>query len=482
MQSKKKRKMHNIIARNNEIETLNRKYNSGKAEFVIIYGRRRIGKTYLVNNVFADRFTFTYVGARKQKPKIQLRRFASQLKAYSGSPYAPVLENWEEAFNELRTLIERRPKEERKVIFFDEMPWIDTPRSAFVEALEYFWNAWAAQRSDILFIACGSATSWMVNKLIKNKGGLHNRITEQIYLRPFRLGECEEYLRQMGCEWDRYTMLQCYMTMGGVPYYMSLLNPSQSLAQNIDRLFFAKNAPMSEEFDELFNALFPQADKYVAVMKALAGTKEGMLRADIIEKTGQSGGPLTKVLDNLERCDFIEKYARFNSAVRNTLYRISDPYTLFYFKFLEGKNTKDEHWWTNNLHSHSVEAWEGFSFESICMLHLEQIKRKLGINGISTSTSSWRTTGDEEKKGTQVDLVIDRADRVINLCEIKFSEAPYSISKDYEEKLRSRMALFKSTTGTRKSLVTTMITTYGVLRGMHSSIVQSEVTMDALFK
>lgn len=474
--------MHNIIARNNEIETLNRKYNSGKAEFVIIYGRRRIGKTYLVNNVFADRFTFTYVGARKQKPKIQLRRFASQLKAYSGSPYAPVLENWEEAFNELRTLIERRPKEERKVIFFDEMPWIDTPRSAFVEALEYFWNAWAAQRSDILFIACGSATSWMVNKLIKNKGGLHNRITEQIYLRPFRLGECEEYLRQMGCEWDRYTMLQCYMTMGGVPYYMSLLNPSQSLAQNIDRLFFAKNAPMSEEFDELFNALFPQADKYVAVMKALAGTKEGMLRADIIEKTGQSGGPLTKVLDNLERCDFIEKYARFNSAVRNTLYRISDPYTLFYFKFLEGKNTKDEHWWTNNLHSHSVEAWEGFSFESICMLHLEQIKRKLGINGISTSTSSWRTTGDEEKKGTQVDLVIDRADRVINLCEIKFSEAPYSISKDYEEKLRCRMSLFKSATGTRKSLVTTMITTYGVLRGMHSSIVQSEVTMDALFE
>lgn len=474
--------MHNIIARNNEIETLNRKYNSGKAEFVIIYGRRRIGKTYLVNNVFADRFTFTYVGARKQKPKIQLQRFAAQLKAYSGSPYAPVLENWEEAFNELRTLIERRPKEERKVIFFDEMPWIDTPRSSFVEALEYFWNAWAAQRSDILFIACGSATSWMVNKLIKNKGGLHNRITEQIYLRPFRLGECEEYLRQMGCEWDRYTVLQCYMAMGGVPYYMSLLNPSQSMAQNIDRLFFAKNAPMSEEFDELFNALFPQADKYVAVMKALAGTKEGMLRADIIEKTGQSGGQLTKVLDNLERCDFIEKYARFNSVVRNTLYRISDPYTLFYFKFLEGKNTKDEHWWTNNLHSHSVEAWEGFSFESICMLHLEQIKRKLGINGISTSTSTWRTTGDEEKKGTQVDLVIDRADRVINLCEIKFSEAPYSISKDYEEKLRSRMALFKSATGTRKSLVTTMITTYGVLRGIHSSIVQSEVTMDALFE
>ena len=248
--------MNKIVARKSEIETLERKYHSNKSEFVIVYGRRRIGKTFLVNKVFEDRFTFTYVGARKQKPNIQLQRFAQQLKSFSNSAYAPNLTNWEEAFNELRNLIERKPKEVRKIIFFDEMPWIDSPHSKFVDALEYFWNAWAAQRTDILFIACGSATSWMVNKLIKNKGGLHNRITEQIYLRPFRLGECEEYLHENGCLWDRYTILQCYMAMGGVPYYMSLLNPEQILAQNIDRLFFAKNAPMREEFDELFNALF----------------------------------------------------------------------------------------------------------------------------------------------------------------------------------------------------------------------------------
>ena len=473
--------MNKIIARSGEIETLERKYNSGKSEFVIVYGRRRIGKTFLVNNVFDDRFTFTYVGARKQKPEKQLQRFAAQLKLYSGSPYAPVLHNWEDAFNELRVLIESKPKNERKVIFFDEMPWIDTPRSSFVEALEYFWNAWAAQRNDILFIACGSATSWMVNKLIKNKGGLHNRITEQLYLRPFRLGECEEYLHEIGCEWDRYTVMQCYMAMGGVPYYMSLLNPAQSLAQNIDKLFFTKNAPMCEEFDELFNALFSNADRYIAVMKALSGTKEGLLRSDIIEKTGLTGGTLSRMLENLERCDFIESYAQYKSSVRNTLYRICDPYTLFFFKFIDGKNAKDEHWWTNNIHSHSVEAWEGFSFETICMLHLEQIKQKLGISGISTSTSTWRLLGGEKSKGTQIDLVIDRADRVINICEMKFSEAPYTISKEYETKLRERMAIFKESTRTRKSLVTTMVTTYGVLRGAHSGVAQSEVTMDDLF-
>lgn len=471
-----------IVARHQEIEMLERKFRSTQSEFVIVYGRRRIGKTFLVNNVFSDRFTFTYVGARKQKSEKQLQRFAAQLKLFSGSAYAPALGSWEDAFNELRILIDRKPRNERKVIFFDEMPWIDTARSSFVEALEYFWNAWAAQRDDILFIACGSATSWMVNKLVKNKGGLHNRITEQIYLRPFRLGECEEYLKEHGCIWDRYTILQCYMAMGGVPFYMSLLNSGQSLAQNMDRLFFSKNAPMREEYEELFNALFSQADKYIAVMNALSNSKEGLLRAEIIEKTKLSGGGLTKVLENLERCDFIESYARFKSSVRNTLYRICDPYTLFYFKFLHHKNTKDEHWWTNNMHSHSVESWQGFSFETICMIHLEQIKQKLGISGIATTASCWRKIGNSDSKGAQIDLVIERADRVVNLCEMKFSEGPYVITKDYEEKLRNKIAIFREDSKTRKSLVLTMVSSYGILQGLHSGVVQNEVVMDDLFR
>ncbi|MBQ6227365.1 MAG: ATP-binding protein [Prevotella sp.] len=474
--------MTSIIGRKEEIKILERKYNSKKSEFVIVYGRRRIGKTFLVNELFSERFTFSFVGARKQKAKTQLQRFATQLKLYSGSRYTPMLRNWEEAFDELRTLIESKPDNERKVIFFDEMPWIDTPRSSFIDALEYFWNAWAAQRSDILFIACGSATSWMVNRLVKNKGGLHNRITEQVYLRPFRLGECEEYLHDNGCYWDRYTIMQCFMAMGGVPYYLGLLNPEQSLAQNIDRLFFSKNAPMQEEFDELFNALFIHADKYITVMKSLSAQRKGLLRSEIIEKTKLSGGELTRILENLTRCDFVETYNQYKSSVRNTLYRVSDPYTLFYYKFLATNNSKDNHWWTNNMNTHSVEAWEGFSFEMVCRIHLEQIKMKLGISGISTETSTWRKIGEGPEKGAQIDLVIDRSDRVINLCEMKFSETPFTITKDYEEKLRLRMAIFKESTKTRKSVVNTMVTTYGVLPGKHSSIIHSEVILDDLFK
>lgn len=469
-----------LIARNREIKELGRVYESKRSEFVIVYGRRRIGKTFLVNQVFQDRFTFTYVGARKQPQRVQLQRFARQLQEFSGSPYCPALSSWEDAFEELKALIKMRPAEERKVIFFDEMPWIDTPRSSFVDALEYFWNAWAAQRTDILFIACGSATSWMVNKLVKNQGGLHNRITAQIYLRPFNLGECEMFLHEYGCRWDRYTILQCYMALGGVPFYLSLLNPSESLVQNIDRLFFQKNAAMKEEFGELFSSLFSQADKYIEVVMALAGKREGMLRAEIIEKTHLSGGGLTKILENLERCDFIETYSKFMSSVRNTVYRISDPYTLFYFKFVHNNNSKDERYWSSNMNTPMVRSWQGFSFETVCLSHLAQIKKALGISGISTNSCSWRKQGGEND-GAQIDLLIDRSDRVINVCEMKFSEKPYSITKAYADNLRMKMAVFTDTTRIRKSLALTMVTTYGILPGINTGIVQNEVIMDELF-
>ena len=470
-----------LIARKKEIAELERLYKSSNSEFVIIYGRRRIGKTFLVNQLFQDRFTFAYVGARNQSPRVQLQRFARQLQEFSGSPFIPSLANWEEAFEQLKVLIKTKPARERKVIFFDEMPWIDTPRSSFVDALEYFWNSWAAQRQDILFIACGSATSWMVDKLIKNQGGLHNRITAQIYLRPFNLGECEEFLHEHGCRWDRYTILQCYMALGGVPFYLGLLSSRESLTQNLDRLFFQKNAAMKEEFDELFNALFSHADKYIDVVKKLASKREGMLRSELIELTKLSGGGLSKVLDNLERCDFIERYSKYKSSIRNTIYRISDPYILFYFKFIQNNNSKDEHYWSSNMNTPSVKAWQGFSFEAVCLSHLSQLKKSLGLTVVATNSCSWRKQGGEED-GAQIDLLIERSDRMINICELKFSEKPYSITKAYADNLRKIMAIFAESTHTSKSLVLTMVTTYGVLPGIHSGIVQNEVTMDALFE
>lgn len=465
-----------MIGRSKEIAEFQQCYNSNRSEFVIVYGRRRVGKTYLVTELYANEFAFSFVGGHNLSKQIQLNNFAHALQVQTKSAYPPALNNWFEAFNHLQDYLQTLPAGKRKVVFIDEMPWIDTPRSEFVAALENFWNGWAAQQKDILFIASGSATSWMADKLLENQGGLHNRITHKIYLRPFNLHEVEEYLESVGCQWDRYQILQCYMIMGGIPFYLSLLNPQWSLVQNIDELFFCANAAFRDEFSELYGALFTHSDKYVSIVRALFKKKEGLTRSEIAEQTHLQGSTLTKMLDNLSKCDFILPYAHYGRNVKNTIYRLTDFYTLFYLRFIENDFSKDENRWSHLMHTAQVNVWQGITFELIGLLHLQQIKNKLGISGVLTSATSWRGSG------AQIDLLIDRDDRIVNLCEMKFCQTPYIITADYAEKLRTKMAIFKEATNCKKGLVNTLITTYGVLPNKHSGVVQAEVTMDDLFE
>ena len=473
-----------IIGREQEMAALQRSMDSDRSEFVIVYGRRRVGKTFLVDNFFHYEYDFSFVGGhRLSKPK-QLRNFAKAMKKYAHLLQQPKYASWDDAFDALEEYIEGLPEEKRKIIFIDEMPWIDTPQSEFIDALETFWNGWAARRQDIVFVASGSSTSWMVDKLVENQGGLHGRITNNIYVRPFTLHEAEKYMQSRGARWDKYQLLQTYMIIGGVPFYYSLLNVKESLVQNINRLFFRKNGELRTEFDELYSALFTNTEKYTSVVKLLNGKRDGLTREEIEKLTGMDKSILSIVLKNLERSDFILRYSQFGNKTKGAIYRLVDFYTLFYYRFIDGFNAQDEEWWSHNYLSPAVEAWQGSSFELVCLLHLNQIKRKLGISGISTSASSWRyvPSKEENTKGTQIDLLIDRGDRVINLCEMKFSVNPYRITDAYEETLRNRMSIFQAQTGTNKTLVTTFVTTFGVADGLHRSIVNSEVTMDDLFE
>ena len=472
-----------LISRKKECEDLQRCLDSDRSEFVIISGRRRIGKTYLIDKFFNYKYDFTFVGEHKTSATIQIKNFMRALHRQS-KKRQPKAETWYDAFNALEDYLETLPSDRKKVIFIDEMPWMDTQRSNFVSALENFWNGWCNRRTDIMLIATGSATSWMADKIVGNQGGLHARVTCNLHLPPFNLHETEEYLRQRNCQWDRYQILQCYMILGGVPYYLSLLNMSDSLVQNIDRLFFTEGALLRNEFDELYNALFANADTYISVVKLLSENKSGMLREDIAKATGLEGAFLSKILKNLERCDFITRLSQYGQKVRNNIFRLTDFSTLSYYKFNENNNTKDDRWWSNNMSSRSVSAWMGLSFELVCLNHHKQIKGALGIAGVGTAISTWRSTADPEKgiPGFQIDLIIERADRIIHLCEMKFSTDQYGITDSYEKKLRERMGLFRMATKNKKSLVITFVTTYGVVGGKHKSIVHSEVTMDDLFQ
>lgn len=454
---------------------------SERSEFVVVYGRRRIGKTFLVRRFFKDNYAFSFVGKHEMRREQQLAEFAKELMRYSHSTFVPQLKNWTEAFDALQRLLETYGIPDKKVVFFDEMPWMDTPKSDFVSALENFWNGWANMRDDIVLVACGSATSWMVDKLLHNQGGLFNRITQKIYLRPFKLSEMEQYLDEKHFGWNRYQIAQCYMILGGIPFYLTLLNPKLSLLSNIDELFFADaHAMLRTEYNELYSTLFKRPDNYLAVIRMLTERKEGFTRKEISEKTKLGGAALSKILSDLEQCDFIFSYARYGNAKNNAIYRIKDFYTLFYYKYVNGIDTKDSLRWTHLSSTPQVSSWQGFSFELLCLLHLDEIKKALGIDRILNDASAWRSRQPEQN--TQIDLVIERADHNINLCEMKFSSGMYAIDKGYEQKLRERMSIFLAETMTRCSTRITMVTTYGVLQNKHSGIVNDEVLLDDLFE
>lgn len=473
--------MDRLIGRQSEQALLQECLASGRSEFVVVYGRRRIGKTFLVRRFFKDKYAFSFVGMHNADKELQLAEFAKALQRYSQLPLAPTLKNWTDAFHCLQKMLEAVKDKGKKVIFLDEMPWMETPKSDFVSALENFWNGWAAMRDDIMLVACGSATSWMVDKLLHNQGGLFNRITCKIYLRPFLLREVEEYLDSKGFNWNRYQIAQAYMILGGVPFYLSLLNPRQSLLANIDELFFSGHqAMLSAEYNELYATLFKRPENYLMVIKVLAERKEGFSRQELAERTKLSGAALTKVLSDLELCDFILVYARFGNKKNNAIYRIKDFYTLFYYKYVEGQNTQDPLRWTHLSSSQQVVSWQGFSFELLCLLHLEQIKKTLGIDRILNDSSAWRSR--QSDRNTQIDLVINRADHNINLCEMKFANGLYAIDKSYEQKLLERMSIFRAETKTRCSTRLTMVTTYGVLKNKHSGLVDDEIVLDDLFQ
>lgn len=473
--------MDKLIGRKLEQAKLQACMESERSEFVVVYGRRRIGKTFLVRRFFKDNYAFSFVGKHEMRREQQLVEFAKELMCYSHSTFVPQLKNWTEAFDALQRLLETYNIPGKKVVFFDEMPWMDTPKSDFVSALENFWNGWANMRDDIVLVACGSATSWMVDKLLHNQGGLFNRITQKIYLRPFKLSEMEQYLDEKHFGWNRYQIAQCYMILGGIPFYLTLLNPKLSLLSNIDELFFADaHAMLRTEYNELYSTLFKRPDNYLAVIRMLTERKEGFTRKEINEKTKLGGAALSKILSDLEQCDFIFSYARYGNAKNNAIYRIKDFYTLFYYKYVNGIDTKDSLRWTHLSSTPQVSSWQGFSFELLCLLHLDEIKKALGIDRILNDASAWRSRQPEQN--TQIDLVIERADHNINLCEMKFSSGMYAIDKGYEQKLRERMSIFLAETMTRCSTRITMVTTYGVLQNKHSGIVNDEVLLDDLFE
>ena len=469
-----------IIGRERERQILRRLEDSKKPEFVAVYGRRRVGKTFLISQHFGNKFAFSVTGVSGGKMKDQLRAFhAAIMKHYRAD--IPVPADWFQAFAILEERIERDVTSHKKVMFIDEMPWLDTPRSGFISALEHFWNAFASRRNDILLVVCGSAASWIINKLIDNYGGLHNRVTETIVVEPYLLSDCEKFYRDRGIAMNRQQIAEAYMILGGIPYYMDAMEKMFGLHQNIDLLLFEKNAKLGNEFERLYHSLFRNAGNHIRIAEALSKNDSGMTRRELSERSGISdGGGLTKILDEMEACGLLGRSFDYKKKRNGDYYKLIDFFTIFHFKFLKSRKGNDPHFWTNFLSYPAHRAWCGYAFERLCMAHVGQIKQRLGISGVISETYTFRSS--KQKGGAQIDLIIDRRDGVINLCECKYTGQPYEFTDKDAADLERKKSVFLSETGTKKAIHLTMITASGLVQNANRNEVQAEITLDDLYK
>ena len=474
----------NIIGRKEEIKELERLYRSSSSEFVAVYGRRRVGKTFLIKEVFKDRMTFWHTGLspydrdRKFLLRDQLQTFYYSLQDY-GLQGESCPKSWLEAFRLLEKLLTQKDDGSRQVVFIDELPWMDTARSRFIPALEHFWNGWVTRHDNIMLIVCGSATAWMEDNLINSKGGLYNRLNHEIKLFPFTLNECEEYFKSQEIMMSRYDVAQTYMVFGGIPHYLSLYEKGLSTPQNIDLLLFGKNAKLKTEFDRLFGSLFTNSEDYIKVIRLLAQRRGGYTRKEILKATGiKDGGGASDILKGLVASDFITAYAPFGEG-KIERFKLTDPFCLFYLNFIDGHKNIDPQFWQNNNLSPRLNTWRGYAFEELCFAHISQIKAKLGIAGVTSSESSWIVENSDHKQ--QIDMLIDRSDNVVNLCEIKFYASAFTIDKLYDALLRERTQTLIERIPRKKTVHLTILSSYGLKQNEYCGQVQSVVTLDDLF-
>jgi len=478
-----------MVGRSKEIRRLKELYNSDRAELVAIHGRRRVGKTYLIQETFGNKFTFRHAGlspvemenSRGESPlRKQLHHFYNSLLRH-GMKKSRCPDNWLDAFLMLEIFLESKDDGSRQLVFFDELPWMDTQRSGFITAFEGFWNTWACGRNNLMVIVCGSATSWITNKLINNHGGLYNRVSYQIKLSPFSLKECEELFNERKIKLSRYDISQAYMIVGGIPYYLNYFEKGLSLAQNIDQLFFSSTAFLKYEYDRLFSSVFTNPEMLKSIVKCLAAKSTGYSRDEISRLTGYSkGGTLSEALNALIASDFIIRYTPFGTGKRNDHYKLIDPYCIFYNRFINGRDSLATSFWQQNEFAQPIVSWRGLAFENVCFSHIDQIKAALGISGVSTRQSAWFKNADGES-GTQIDLIIERKDHITNMCEIKFYNKEFASDKAYHMVLVNRQELLERSLKRDVMIHSTLITTYGLKYNEYSGDFDNVITLDDLF-
>ncbi len=486
--------MENIISRTREKQELQEALESDNAEFIVVYGRRRVGKTFLITNFFEskDCIFFNIVGIKDGLLEEQLAEFAKAIgETFYGGATIATPKTWMQAFEELNNAIKNVSKDKAIILFFDEFPWMATPRSRLLQALEYYWNKYWSIEPRIKLILCGSSASWIIKNILYHKGGLHNRITRHLILKPFTLSETQHFLKSKGIQLNERQILQLYMATGGVPHYLNSIKKGVSAAQSINDICFKDTGILFDEFDKLFSSLFNDSESYTELIRIIASSRYGASRSDIKTKTKLSsyGGSLSARLKDLESAGFIKSFLPLEHTRQGIYYRLIDEYCYFYLKWIEPEKRtlitleENSEYWQSRTLSPSFKSWAGYAFEGICYKHLAQIRKKLKISSIAIA-NSWRYVSKKysQEQGAQIDLLFDRNDDSITICEIKYTDKPFVIDKEYAANLLNKVKIFKAKTRIKKQVFIAIVSANGIKPTMYSEeLITGVVTLEDLF-
>lgn len=476
--------LQKLIGRESEKERLMAALKSNKPELVALIGRRRVGKTFLVRKAYEKHIALEVTGLQNDNQKSQLLNFIVSMQSYGlFTDVDKKPSNWLEAFFLLTQKLQQLGSKKKYVVFFDELPWMAGKKSDFISGFSYFWNSWASKQ-NIVVVICGSATSWMIEKVINDRGGLHNRVTNLLHLHPFNLKQVESFLDSKNIRYPRYQTLLLYMAIGGIPMYLDFIQKDLSVVQNINALCFKEDGFLHNEFDRLFPALFDKHERHIAIVEALSTKQKGLTRAEIIKITGlPNGGTFSKTLKELQQSDFVKLFSGIGKKKKDALYRLTDAYSLFYLSQISPNKDSQSLDFEQLFSSAAFKSWSGYAYENVCFAHIPQIKHKLGISGVLTKIYSYVSKATDDLPGTQIDLLIDRMDQTIHLCEIKFSQHEFVLDKKTTENIRQKKTIFQHNTKNKKHIFTTFITTYGMVDNKwRKESVDQNLTMDDLFE
>ncbi len=458
-------KPNKVVGRKEEQLILSKVLWNQEAQLVAVYGRRRIGKTFLIKSFFADKIkSINLIGSKRLKNKDLLSHFRDSIvTAGLVNTELPTPNNWNDAFKLLRLVLETNS--DQILIFIDEVPWFERPKSNFIGEFEHFWNSYATNRENLKIILCGSATSWMLKKLIYNKEGLHNRFTARINLKPFSIQEANEFLLSKSIKLTSKNLLELYLSIGGIAEYLKWIDKANSSAVIINDLCFKTSGNLFEEYESLVPALFSDPEKYNRLILALTKKTQGSTFKELEQLSGVAKGTtLARMLTELELNSFVTAYTPYSWG-NVKLYRLTDPYLIFYHKWIQSIKKQGvpvpENYWMQTFNSQSFRIWTGYSYETFCFTHISDILKQIGISGMRVKPSIWRSK--LSKQGAQIDLVLERADHIINLCEIKFHTQPIVLDDKLENELMRKVSIFQEETKSKTEIVPLLISASEVI-------------------